>query len=35
MNAETDVDQTWQTLARGDALEVITFGGDTDPRLDS
>jgi len=25
MNVETDVDQTWQTLARGDPLEVSNF----------
>jgi len=32
MNAETDVDQTWQARARGDPLEVI--GGDPDLRMD-
>jgi len=25
-----DIDQTWQTWARGDPLEVIIFGGDPD-----
>jgi len=25
MNTETDVNQSWQTWARGDRLEVINF----------
>ena len=32
---ETDIDQTWQAWARGDPLEVIDFGGDPDPHVDS